>query len=177
MTVPTQPVPIQRIEEELSLAYASVVIAKAGGVVVGEIRRDYGVDISVRRIKSRNGKPTDVGAVFDCQLKASINWSLESSNVVYDLEAEAYNKLAWRRSESSTPCILVVLCLPRDESEWVNLSEEELLLRKCCYWTYIDGAPVANKRSVRIRIARNQLFTPEEVGSLVARIEQESFAL
>jgi hypothetical protein len=166
--------PIQHVQEELNIAYASAVIAKAG-YSADITRRDYGVDLSVRRIQYNDGEFLDMGSIVDFQLKASINWTLEEENVVYDLEATAYNKLVRRYLGATIPCILVVLCLPRDCNEWLVLDEECLLLRKCCYWYYIKEPLSPNVSSVRIRIPREQLFTPECVDDLIVQIHRGDF--
>ena len=102
-------------------------------------------------------------------------WILEKDALVYDLEAKAYDKLIQRYNGSTTPCILVVLCLPKDHKDWLVLDEEHLLLRRCCYWDYITGPSKQNVSSVRIRISRKQLFTPECVEELVAQILEGDF--
>ena len=67
-------VPIQHIQEELNIAYASAVIARAG-YTSQVIRQDYGVDLCVRRVQNLGGRRIDMGGVLDCQLKASTSTS------------------------------------------------------------------------------------------------------
>ena len=160
-------VPVQSIEELLSISYVTAVAAKAG-VTFDLVRRDFGVDLSIRQIKSFGGKRMDMGVIFDCQLKASINWIQEQDNIAYDLDVMSYNKLVWRYKEPSIPCILILLCLPRDENQWLDLSEDQLILRKCCYWTRITGPLSQNKYSVRIRFPSNQIFSPDTIHNLMA---------
>lgn len=157
---------IQHIEESLSVSYVSAVVAKAGASF-DLVSRDYGVDVCVRRVDKFNGIMMDMGVSFDLQLKASINWQEEDSYIVYDLEADAYNKLIHRHSASATPCLLVVLCLPRDESEWICLSDEELKLRRCCYYYFVHGEMTPNKRSIRIRIPKENVLSPEAIQKLM----------
>lgn len=164
-------VPVQSIEELLSISYVTAVAVKAG-VTFDLVRRDFGVDLSIRQIKSFGGKLMDMGVLFDCQLKASINWIQEQDNIAYDLDVMSYNKLVWRYQEPSTPCILLLLCLPRDQNQWLNLTEEQLILRKCCYWTRITGPESPNKSSVRIRIPRSQMFTPDVIRRLISKIKR-----
>lgn len=160
------PVPPQNIAEYLSVSYVSSVVAKAG-FILDIPTRDFGVDVSVRRVGKYRGKLSDMGVMFDCQLKASINWREEKCFIVYDLEADAYNKMVLRNQEPVIPILLVLLCLPVDESEWVNISEYELKLRKCCYYIALTGQPTDNARSIRIRIPRTNIFSPDAVRELV----------
>lgn len=111
-----------------------------------------------------------MGVSFDCQLKATVNWKEEETSIVYDLEADTYNKIIYRHQNSTIPCILVLLCLPTEEAEWLHISEEELKLRKCCYYLYINGEPTNNKETIRIRIPRTNVFSPDAVKELVEKV-------
>ncbi len=157
--------PTQTIEELISISYVSAIIARSG-FAPNAIAKDYGVDLEVRRIGVFGKKRIDLGSLLDLQLKASINWKLEQEHVVYDLEAEAYDRLIFRRDNSSIPCALVLCCLPRDESTWLEACEDELTIKKCCYYHFIEGTESGNSSSKRIRIPRSQLLTPESLTSL-----------
>lgn len=160
---------IQNIEESLSVSYVSSIVAKSGASL-DLTSRDYGVDVSVRRVVRFDGKMMDMGVSFDCQLKATINWLEEDATIVYDLEVDTYNKIIYRHQNSTTPCLLILLCLPGDEAEWLQISEEELKLRKCCYYYYINGEPTNNRRTVRIRIPKANIFSPDAVNQLIERV-------
>lgn len=159
-------VSVQSIEESLSVSYVSAVVAKAGASF-DIVSRDYGVDVCVRRIDKFNGLLMDMGVSFDFQLKSTINWKVDGSFIVYDIEVDAYNKLVYRHTASSTPCLLVVLCLPKDSSEWISLTEDELKLRKCGYFFYVKGEMTQNKKTTRIRIPRDNVLTPDAVRTLI----------
>lgn len=159
-------VKLQNIEESLSVSYVSAIVAKSGASF-DIVTRDYGVDVCVRNIDSYDGQLIDMGVAFDCQLKSTINWKLEEDFVVYDIEADTYNKLIYRHKSLACPCILLLLCLPKEESEWLNITEDELKLKKCCYYYYISGIPTGNKETKRIRIPRENVFSPEAVNKLI----------
>lgn len=89
---------------------------------------------------------------------------------MYDLAADAYNRLVYRRDNSSTPCALVLCCLPRDESTWLDVCEDELKIKKCCYYHFIEGTESGNSQTKRIRIPRSQLLTPDSLASLKTSI-------
>lgn len=161
--------PTQTIEELISVSYVSAIIARSG-FAPNAVTKDYGIDLEVRNIGEHKNKRIDLGPILELQLKASINWSAEDSHVVFDLEADAYNRLVFRRDNSSMPCALVVCCLPKDEATWLNVSEDELTIRKCCYYHFISGAETKNASSQRIRIPRNQLLTPESLRDLKQKL-------
>jgi len=147
----------QHIEESLSLSYVNAVVSKTGQIF-NVITRDYGVDGSVRRVDSINGDLIDMGAVFDCQLKASKNWSENETEIIYDIKADAYNRLVARRKNSTLPCFLIFMCLPEDESEWLCITENELILKRSCYYYQVPGEHTQNTSSVRIKIPKINLF-------------------
>lgn len=162
-------VSIKNIEESLSVSYVSAIVAKSGASF-DIVSRDYGVDICVRRVEKFGGNYMDMGVSFDCQLKSSINWDADDKHIIYDLEAKTYNKLVYRHMNSTTPCFLVLLCLPRNEDNWICISENELNLRKCCYFYYIDGEPTMNKSTIRIKIPRKNLFSPDIVNNIINKV-------
>jgi hypothetical protein len=163
MTLPTQ-----TIQELISTSYVRAVIAYAG-FSPSRPENDFGVDLEVRRIQKFQSKIIDSSVVLEFQLKASINWEIKDSHVIYDLEADAYNKLVYRRDRTSMPCILVLCCLPKEQSSWLKISEDEFIIRKCCYYHLIDGEETKNTGSQRIKIPRTQLLTPLSIKDLSER--------
>ncbi len=162
----------QHIEESLSLSYVNAVVSKTGQVF-DVISRDYGVDGSVRRIDSINGNLIDMGAVFDCQLKASKNWLENETEIIYDIKAGAYNRLVARRKKSTLPCFLILMCLPKDEKDWLCINENELILKKSCYYYQVPGEHTQNTSSVRIKIPKKNLFNCVAVNVLLESVLAE----
>lgn len=158
-------VPVQTVEELLSVSYVSAVVARSG-FLPSTVSHDFGVDLSVRRIGAYGTRRIDLGAFLDLQLKASVNWTLGKDELAFDLDADAYNRLVIRNSESATPCALVVCCLPRDQTTWLDVCEDELKLKKCCYYHFLNGAQTENGRSKRVHIPRSQLLTPQALVAL-----------
>lgn len=162
-------VPLQAIEESLSVAYVSAIVARAGATF-HTVSSDYGVDARIARIDSLNGKLMDMGVAFEMQLKASVQWQERDETIIYDLDAETYNKLVHRHENSTTPCYLVLLCLPKEETEWITCSDTALELRRCCYYFRVEGRRTENTATVRIKIPRAQRLTPDAVEELIKRV-------
>ena len=162
--------PVQTIEELLSVAYVSAVVARSG-FVPNSVQHDFGVDLSVRRIGAFGSRRIDLGTFLDLQLKASVSWSLTEEHLAFDLDADAYNRLILRREHAATPCALVVCCLPKDESTWLDVREEELVLKKCCYYHFLDGTETTNTSSKRIHIPRSQILTPQSLKEIDSAIK------
>lgn len=162
---------IKSIEESLSVSYVGSVVAKTG-VLYDIVPKDYGVDVCVRNVDYFDGKMMDTGVAFDIQLKATIKWKLDGENIIYDLEASTYNKLVYRHNQNTYPCILVLLCLPREQEKWLEITEEVLSMRKCCYFVYINGDNYTeNSATTRIRIPRSNILTPEAVEKLMTDVK------
>jgi len=161
-------IPPEHVQSYLSCAYVQAVAAHAGAALA--IPQDYGDDGHIQYVKKVGTRYRATGFILHCQIKATTNWSYHGEEVIYDIDAEAYNKLAeWE----GQPCILVLFCMPRNPDDWLQLTGDQLILRHCCYWSHILGKPTANTSRIRIRIPRSQLFTPEVVQDLLAKIRRD----
>lgn len=158
------------IEECLSRAYVYAVAGRAGVNLAGSIK-DYGTDGTFRDVQRCNGMRFESGWSLDFQLKASKNCGFEQDCIVYDLEADTYKKLLLRQQNGATPIILIVMALPRDNADWLVHNEDELLLRRCCYWWVVSGDWSDNSRTVRIRIPRCQQLTPDGLTALFQKLK------
>ena len=161
----------QHREEHLSRAYVHAVTAKAGHIFEPPIS-DYGVDGTLHQVENRNGRRDRSGFSIDLQAKATINWFIRDGNVIYDLEAKTYNDLVARfKRRRATPMILVVLCLPKEEAEWLTLSADQMTLKHCCYWCQFAGEFTDNEQRIRIEIPQGNVLTPDTVARLLALVE------
>lgn len=161
------PIPITHLEERLSLVYVNAVVAKAGAQLLEPKGHEYGIDGHVQGIrKLPNGSYHPVGYMFMAQIKATINSIMRDDCIVYDMDVEAYNKLCdW---EGSSECILVVCCLPKDETDWLSVDENQLVLKRCCYWSYRPTKETSNTSKKRITIPRSQVFDVAAVQKLLS---------
>lgn len=159
------PIPPEHIQERLSVAYVSAVVARAGFSLWHGPSTEYGTDAMIQRIrKLTSGEYHGTGDGVMIQIKATITSQMKEEHIVYDMKIDAYNKLAnW---EGDMPCILVLLCLPRNTDEWLYLDENNLLLKRCCYWTQLCDPPSENQSQQRIRIPRTQVFDATAVSYL-----------
>lgn len=161
--------PVQTIEEMISVSYVSAVVAYAGSVT-NAVTKDFGIDLEVRDISLHGGKRIDLGSVLALQVKSTINWALENDFIVYDMEADAFNRLVYQRKNAALPCALVLCCLSKDQSKWLAVCEDDLKIEKCCYYYFIEESETKNSSKKRIRIPRSQLLTPESIILLKEKI-------
>ena len=159
------------MKERLSYAYVHAVVARAGATCQ-PYQQDYGSDARISAIRARlNGGYAKSANGFECQLKATTAWQIREQTVVYDLDAKAYNKLVELEDMFG---ILILVCLPADETDWLRVAESALSLRKCCYWIHLTGETVSNASAKRIWIPRQQLFDTDAVTQLLARVDRRN---
>jgi hypothetical protein len=158
-------------KEDLSRAYVQAVGAKAGVIVSLKDRsHDYGIDGSFHEVSILNGRRVESGTTLDFQLKATTSIHIREDFVCHHLDASTVNLLASRSNRAyATPAILIILSLPSLPDEWLQLSEKELILRNCCYWSFISSL-TANLYSATVQIPRGQLFTPEALNNLLRKV-------
>ena len=120
-------------------AYAQAVAARAGYLTsVYDFDRD-GVDL---RIQAGG----DMRPALELQLKATINLGRpRDGHFRFRLNRRNYDLL---RDQTQTPRLLVVLDLPRDQREWMTVTVDELVLRRCAYWLNLKGFEATEKSTV-----------------------------
>lgn len=165
------PVPESARSEELSIAYVSAIAAHAGIKVEFVTRKDYGTDVTFKRLRKRkiDGHYSDVGGIsIPCQVKSACHpeWQVnyDKGIVTYDLRAKNYNDLV-----GSTYGFLVLMCLPSSIDQWLKQDDECLRLYRCSYYWIPgpDDEETPNKRTKTIHIPLNQLFTVDALTDIV----------
>ena len=118
------PITVQHQKEALSQAYVRAVIAKAG-FNFGKTEFDYGIDGTIKDVINRNGRYVESCFGINFQLKSSCNVTIENGLVVYDLESKNYNDLV--AESSMLPNILILLALPSNSDEWLEVISVALI--------------------------------------------------
>lgn len=129
-------------EEALSRVYVAAVAAVAGyATATMDFDRD-GVDVQIRAGGSM--RPS-----LDLQLKATINLGEQNRGQYrYPLKRRNYDLL---REQTMVPRLLVLLDLPIDQVDWLLVTPEQLVLRRCAYWVNLAGfQETENKETVTI---------------------------
>lgn len=164
------PITEQHTEESLCFAHIYAV-AGVAGVNYSVNRYDYGIDGKFTPVVRRGDRLIDSGFPLDYQAKATTDWELRDNQIVYDLEAKTYNDFV-HRTPAESSMILILLCLPKNRSDWHAASCYETILRNCCYWHIITGEPTENTATKRIFIPNENLLTPASLNELL-RLERE----
>lgn len=128
---------------------------------------DYGVDGQFDPIVIRGTRRVTTGFHLPFQAKSTVDWTLQDGEIVYDLESKTYNDVV-TREESESPLLLVLLCLPKTQSDWHSVAADVTTLKNCCYWHHFSGQPVQNEKSTkRIKIPSGQILTPSSLTQLL----------
>ena len=146
--------------EQFSLAYIRAVAAQAGyriGVAEPDWDSMDGVLISDTGRRPR----------IEFQAKATgRDIFTRDGNLSFPLDVGNYNNL--RVPTPIIPRILIVVLVPSDIDDWLSQSESELCLRRCAYWTSLEGyQAVPNSSTVNITIPANRIFNREQLDSMM----------
>lgn len=165
----------EHILEGLSRAYVSAICFKAGfNLTLGNAEFDYGVDGTIHDVSILfNGKRTETGHRVDFQMKATTKkCEIRETEVIYKMEADAYNKLV--DPNTGTPRIVIVHLLPEDKAQWISHTEENLIIRQCAWWHHLKGEPpVTSKSSSKvIKIPRDRIFNEDAVKHIIRTVKQ-----
>ena len=111
------------------------------------------------------------GFNLDIQAKSTTTRGLTATEVVYDLDVKNYDDL--RDPQVGCPRMLVLLVFPEDETQWMEQTEEHLLLRHAAYWLSLKGqGPTRNQKSVRVLLPRTNLFSVQTLESLMSKVRR-----
>lgn len=148
-------------------AYVHTIAAGAGfGVEVsGPVRDAAGIDLTV---VARPPGARRRARELHLQVKCTAH-GLEDDAVAVDLPIKNYDEL--RDPNVQVPMVLVVVLVPESPVDWLSQTESELIARRCAWWMNLAGMPPRDVRhSVRIRVPRSQIFTPDALASMMDKV-------
>lgn len=147
-------------KEALSRVYVKALAARAGySTSVPEPDRDS-VDLRIQ-----TGGPRR--PALDLQLKATTNLAEPQRGLLrFRLSIKNYRDLS---VETQTPRILIVLELPEDESRWMTVTSEELVLRRRAYWLSLqqEHEEIVDQSTVTVRIPERNVLDVETLHGLM----------
>ena len=157
-------------QESLSRSYIHAIAGSAGVNLHVGLEFDYGFDGTFRPVIIRGERRVESGIHVDFQLKCTTNWTFEGDQVAYNIESKTYNDFVTRPA-ALMKCVLILLCVPEDDSQWVDINEGCMTLKHCCYFSFLSGQDTNNNNSTKkILIPRTNLLT---VTALKDLLDQE----
>jgi len=156
-------------KEEFSRAYVCALAAPLGFNEGRYSVDDDSVDVEYKAnydITSKLRNPH-----IDFQLKCTESTFRDDGYLHFPLKIKNYDDL--RGTNQAHPKYLIVLCVPEDEKDWVEVKPEELILRYSAYWFSLKNElSVNNKNSVTIRIPKQQKFDKDSFKMLMDKASE-----
>ncbi|NEP45160.1 MAG: DUF4365 domain-containing protein [Okeania sp. SIO2H7] len=155
-------------KEEFSYAYVHAVASAAGYTFerAPQPLDRVGVDVIITSPKKIGSKRRPQ---LELQVKSTSRTLLTDDVIRYSLSVKNYEEL--REYDPQAPLILVVVLLPENVEEWVEISEDELCLKRCAYWRSLQGQPsTTNKTNVTVQIPRKNVFGVDAIKNIMESI-------
>lgn len=157
--------PESACKEQISVAYLHAVTA-AARCSLENLRVDYeGVDATVRQEANHlHFSNAQVDVQLKCTSQVGI---LKDDHLAFRLERAHYDKL--RAARTYTPRILAVMLVPADLGEWLEQSQDHMLVRRCAYWVCLQGDPERAGKKVTVKLPRSNVL---DVGQLLRMLQR-----
>ena len=149
-------------KEGLSLVYVKALATRAGFLTSAPWPDRDSIDLRIQ-----GGGP--LRPALDLQLKATVDLGEPQAGFLpFRLNIKNYNDL---RVATQSPRLLVVLELPKDESRWMTVTAEELVLRRRAYWLSLQRGhgEVDGQQTVTVRIPEHNVFDVTALRELIER--------
>lgn len=163
---------IDQRKEQYSFAYVRAIAAAAGYTVDERSVDDDSVDL---QISSRSKLGTVKSPKVELQAKCLGDGPFAGDDFGYPLKLKNYDDL--RDPDVQVPRILVVVRVPTDDGQWLNGSDDGLLVRHCGYWCSLRGLPAYDGTAtdpknvkVTVRLPRAQRFDVAGLRAMMDRI-------
>lgn len=145
------------IKERLSLVYIQSIASRCG-YCYGDPSLDRdSIDISISA--GGNMRPK-----IDFQLKATSSPQWQGDEVAFSLSRKNYDDLSAKRQ---TPIYLGLLVLPNDSAQWLQWSEEELIIKNCIYWLSLKDFPPISTERKTVKLPKNQVLNCKSMRELI----------
>jgi hypothetical protein len=159
-------VDLSQRKEQFSKAYVRTVASVAGFAISEPGVDDDSIHLMLAQ---RGGGGTERSPRMDLQLKCTEREVTNNGTLHFPLKLKNYDDL--RFEDVAVPRILVVLYVPDTLADWLEHSEQQMLIRHCAYWVSLRGeAAKPNTTSVTVHIPQGNLFNPAALKAMMARI-------
>lgn len=160
-------------KEFFSYAYVRAVAAVAGFSVqeADRVMDNAGIDLAIT-----SPKEGEVGFFPRCDAQVKCSWVIQETqnSIKYPLPVKNYNVLRNEKALPTAPVILIVVLVPREVKDWINISEEKIIMKKCGYWASLKGMPpTQNQTNVTVELPRVNLLTPDSLTQIMEKIGRE----
>jgi hypothetical protein len=158
-------------KEEFSYGYLKMIGAKSGLAIENHSRSidNQGIDIQIVYA----GKIGNVHTPrIDAQVKCTSQDIEKKDYINFSLDIKTYEKL--RDRSVYVPIILIVVLVPKNLDEWIDIDNERTISKKCAYWISLTGFPKSdNQKSIIVETPKINLITPESLSHIIKQEAEE----
>ena len=151
-------------KEELSISYLTAICAYAAAGMEIHKHDDDGYDGSIRKIIKL--KEYDFNSQIEFQLKStSTRLHADNNFIHYNLKVKNYHDLI---RPGTCASFLFLLVLPEEEDDWLTVTPQNLILRKCMYWLSLkEHDETSNENTIVVNIPKSNFLTSEKIIELL----------
>lgn len=154
--------------EQFGFAYVEAV-ASVVGCAVDTPTLDIQSEDLILRQPAEGERPAH--RALAVQVKTNAGGVVTNDQFSYALGVKNYSDLCVPRSELTYPRILVVVRVPDDLGDWLEQSDQELVVRHCAYWVSLEGREEPDTSSTKtVRIPRKQRFNASSLNEIMASL-------
>jgi len=159
-------------KELLSLAYVKAVAATAGLGWYSPYPDDDSIDVGLA-FKGTVGKMRSPR--LELQAKATSRDLIRDDGMIhFPLPVKNYHDL--RDPNVMVPRILVVMLIPKEKDQWLEISDEQMLVRHCAYWQSLRSLPdTTNTVSETVHVPVSQRFDVCGLLKIMDQIASDGF--
>ena len=165
-------VELDTIQSNLSFSYLHAVVSSVGGSCMrtDQVADNMGIDVTLMFQGKFSPRPVLRSIPIIGQLK-SCRQSLRvvDGRIGYSLGSEQYRKYTLR---SSAEFLLFLFIVPENPETWLELTPQELILRKCCHWTSLNGAPPSAGNNVTVYFPAKNLFNVVQLRKILETLSK-----
>lgn len=144
-------------KEELSYAYVHAVSSYAGYSCERTSKDRDSIDTRICAKGNLTSNSKTSSPSIEIQLKATCDLAeKDNDNYSFPLPIKNYDDL---RAKSLCARYLVILDLPADQKDWLTLSKDSLVKKRCAYWVSLLNEPeVPNNTNKTVYIPKLNVF-------------------
>ena len=133
-------------KEKLSLAWLGAMAAVAGFTWQRPDTDSDSIDLTLSARGPRRPK-------LDMQMKATASPKVRHDGLHFRLKRKNYDDL---RENRAVPLILVVVELPVEDSQWIDITTKTLVLRRRAWWASLKGQGPIGGESTTVVVPMDQ---------------------
>jgi hypothetical protein len=153
--------------ETLQEAYLHAVAA-AARCSLSKPNRDRGIDWKISHQSTEHLHDFEVDLRVQLKSTYQIAPSVSLDFVSITLPNSQLIRLAHTPVITST--ILIVMLVPRDIGEWIEVGSNHMKLRHCCYWENLEGHSITGQHETAVRVPTSQVFDEFALCEIMRRI-------